>query len=49
MQTKVFPNDEEDLLEFERNLTLPYIKALFPMFEFFTNTQRTPEIHFEVT
>src|ERR1700678_1066889 len=35
-------------LEFERNLTLPYANALFPMFRALTNPRRTLEIHVKV-
>ena len=46
--------DEKEKLESERNLTLPYVNALFPMFRALADTQqadtrRTPEIHLKVT
>jgi hypothetical protein len=37
--------EEKENLEFERNLTLPYVNALFPMFR---ATQRTLEIDLKV-
>ena len=46
--------DEEEKLESERNLTLPYVNALFPMFRSLADThrvdtQRTLETHLKVT
>jgi len=45
--------EEKENLESERNLTLPYVNALFPMFRALADTQqadtkRTLEIHLEV-
>ena len=42
-------SDRRRISEFERNLNLPYVSDLFPMFRASTNTRRTIEIHFQVT
>lgn len=41
-------NNEKRSIESERNLTLPYVNALFPLFRAFPNTQRTLDIHLEI-
>ena len=41
--------EEKEKLESERNLTLPYVNALFPKLRALADTHRTLEIHLEVS
>ena len=45
-----FDNDpqQQHILELERNLILPYVNNLFPLFRALTDPQRILESHFEV-